>query len=99
MLIPLRPQSALEPYRVPWHVDRSDPAHPRVLNASREPADFVRAFVHDDVAPPSSEHWGLVLPDETCELCLCERALASTLVTLAWFRPGEDDEYLWRFCV
>ena len=84
-------------YRVPWHVDRSDARHPRVANMAPEPADLVRAFIMDDASPPASEHWGLVLPSEVCELCLCDRDLASAIVSLAWFRPGDDAEYLWRF--
>ncbi|WOF21716.1 hypothetical protein N8K70_09970 [Microbacterium betulae] len=84
-------------YRVPWHVDRSDAPHPRVSNIASEPVDVVRAFIMDDTSPPMSERWGLVLPGEVCELCLCDRELASVIVSLAWFRPGEDAEYLWRF--
>lgn len=86
-------------YRVPWRVNRTDIAHPRVANRSFEPASGVRAFVHDDGSPPGSEHWGLVMPGDVHELCLCDRDLGSAIVTVAWFRLGDDEEYLWRFCV
>ncbi|MFT4235269.1 MAG: hypothetical protein QM607_09765 [Microbacterium sp.] len=86
-------------YPVPWRIDRADPAHPLVSLTGREPCDFVRVFVADEVRPVSTENWGLVLPDEVCELCLCDRDLTRVLVSLSWYRPGEDREYLWRFSI
>ncbi|MGW9112382.1 hypothetical protein [Microbacterium sp. NPDC055683] len=98
MLTPLpAPDRRRRAYLVPWDVDRADPDHPRVRNAAKEPADLVRVFVHDETTPPSIEHWGLVLPGEVCELCLCDRDLSRTIVSVAWFRADDGEEYLWRF--
>jgi hypothetical protein len=96
MLRPIDPSEAPPPaaYRVPWVIQRNDPRHPVVTNGSAESADFVRVFLGD------SEHtllWGQVLPAEDIELCLCAVDLDDAVVTLAWFRPTDGLEYVWRF--
>ncbi|GAA5028381.1 hypothetical protein ACFQRL_06365 [Microbacterium fluvii] len=82
---------------VPWRAERAAGAHPRVINAGREPLDFVRAFI--DAAPVrATEHWGQVLPGEAIEICLCDADVERTeaIVTIAWFQPRDGLEYLWR---
>ena len=83
-------------YRVPWRIRRSDPLHPVVVNGSAESADFVRVF-RDDLRNDSTGLWGQVLPSEDIQLCLCEADLDEVVVTLAWFRPTDGLEYVWRF--
>ena len=83
-------------YRVPWHVRRDDPRHPVIVNESSESADFVRVF-RDDAAEEPTQWWGQVLPAEDIELCLCTADLEEVIVTIAWFRPGDGLEYLWKF--
>jgi len=83
-------------YRVPWRVDRSDGLHPLVTNCGPVPVDFVRVFV--DLGPVcATEHWGQMLPGDTGELCLCDADPDDAIVTIAWFRPDDGREYLWRF--
>ncbi|MDO8383660.1 MAG: hypothetical protein Q7T17_11875 [Microbacterium sp.] len=41
--------------------------------------------------------WGLMTPGESVELCLCALDPDDCLVTLAWFRPDDGREYVWRF--
>lgn len=84
-------------YPTPWRVAREDPRHPVVTNVGDEPVVVVRAFVSDRDGCARTDHWGTLSPGDAVELCLCEAHLPSTLVTLAWYRPGTDDEYLWRF--
>ena len=83
-------------YRVPWRVDEVDDRHPLVTNASRLPLDVVRVFV-DAGAASLTEHWGLMPPGDTAELCLCDADPGCTIVTIAWLRPDDGEEYLWRF--
>lgn len=40
-----------------------------------------------------------VLPSEDVELCLCAADLDEVVVTIAWFRPTDGLEYVWRFVV
>lgn len=98
MLRPIDPSETPPPaaYRVPWLVQRADPVHPVVINASTESADFVRAF-RDDQGGDGTQLWGQVLPSENIELCLCAADLDEVVVTLAWFRPTDGLEYVWRF--
>ncbi|MFT4259977.1 hypothetical protein [Microbacterium sp.] len=100
MLRPVEPTDPRAPaYRVPWQVCRDDLAHPVVSNRSGEPADFVRIF-HDDPADrASTQLWGQVLPGERMEVCLCSADLDEVVVTIAWFRPHDGLEYVWRFVV
>lgn len=86
-------------YRLPWHVSRDDRMHPSVVNASDEPADFVRVFHARRDDGTATELWGQVLPSEKVELCLCAADLDDVVVTLAWFRPSDGLEYVWRFVV
>lgn len=83
-------------YRVPWRVDRIYDTHPLVTNAGRTVLDFVRVFIEH---PPgaATEHWGQMPPGATAELCLCDADPDDTIVTIAWFRPDDGEEYLWRF--
>jgi hypothetical protein len=90
---PRRPRA----YRVPWVVDRPFDLHPLVTNAGAQPADFVRVFIHAAGTAGTTEHWGQMLPGESAELCLCDGSGA--VVTIAWFRPEDGGEYVWRFAV
>ncbi|WP_221585220.1 hypothetical protein [Microbacterium sp. G2-8] len=92
---PSTPPSPL-PYAVPWAV-RRDGTHPVVTNASHEPLEYARALFSDGSARVGSETWGLVLPEEEQELCLCGLDESDTVVTLSWFRTADDREYLWQF--
>lgn len=98
MLRALDPDEARPPtaYRVPWRVERLDPRHPLVTNDSGAPVDFVRVFV-DSGRAAATEHWGQMLAGDTAELCLCDADLDEVLVTIAWFRPEDGVEYVWRF--
>ena len=100
MLRPIDPSETprSHAYRVPWLITRSDPSHPVVSNGSAESADFVRVF-RDDQSSESTQLWGQVLPSEDIELCLCAADLDEVVVTLAWFRPTDGLEYVWRFVV
>jgi hypothetical protein len=53
----------------PWRVRRSFP-HPVVTNASDEPLALARALIRvgDEV---HIEQWGLILPHDQNEICLC----------------------------
>lgn len=98
MLRALDPDDRVPPlaYRVPWRVDRIYDGHPLVTNAGPAALDFVRVFVDRGVAS-TTEHWGQMTPGDTAELCLCDADPESAVVTLAWFRPDDGEEYLWRF--
>lgn len=91
-----RPPSA---YRVPWRVDRTSRTHPRATNASERPLDFVRVFIGRSAGGPETALWGRMLPGESAEVCLCDLDPDDTVVTLAWFRPENGLEYVWRFVV
>ncbi|WP_336646930.1 hypothetical protein [Microbacterium sp. USHLN186] len=100
----LHPIDASQPapplaYRVPWVISRSDRTHPVLLNAAREPADFVRVFRDDADHQQVVDLWGQVLPGETVELCLCASDPDEAVVSIAWFRPADGLEYVWRFVV
>lgn len=93
-------------YRVPWRVERLHGTHPTIVNAGAVPADFVRVFVAAPrllqeaiEAAPSIEtvHWGRMLPGESAELCLCATDPDDVVATIAWFRPEDGTEYVWRF--
>lgn len=101
MLRPVDPAETPPPvaYRVPWHIIRDDSVHPVVVNDGTEAADFVRVFRDDDIRRDRTQLWGQVLPSERVELCLCAADLDEVVVTLAWFRPGDGLEYVWRFVV
>jgi len=100
MLRPIDPSDLPAPaaYRVPWVIRRDEPRHPIVVNGSAESADFVRLF-RDDQRNEGTKLWGQVLPSEDIELCLCAADLDDVVVTLAWFRPADGLEYVWRFIV
>lgn len=84
-------------YRVPWHVNRDDPAHPLLVNESPDPLAYVRLYVVDGEHAPDRESWGTIRPGETRELCLCGCDLDGTTVTVAWFRPDDEREWAWGF--
>lgn len=86
-------------YPVPWHISRGDPRHPRLTNIGSEVLDTVRGFVSDRHGSARTDRWGVLQPGDSVQLCLCAADVASTIVTLAWYRPGTDEEYLWRFVV
>lgn len=100
MLRPIDPSDTPPPiaHRVPWFVGRTDPRHPVVINGGTESADFVRVF-RDDRPGDGTQLWGQVLPTEDIELCLCAADIDDVVVTLAWFRPADGLEYVWRFVV
>lgn len=85
--------------RVPWHVNRGDPAHPLLTNEATVAAEYVRVYVADGTAPPDVEAWGRLHPGETRELCLCGCDLDDATITIAWFRPDDDREWAWSFAV
>lgn len=84
-------------YPVPWRVTRGDPRHPVLSNASRRVLDTARGFVTDRSGSARTDQFGTLRPGDAIELCLCGADTASAVVTIAWYRPGTDDEYLWRF--
>ena len=86
-------------YRVPWYVCRDDAAHPVVINHGEEAADFVRVFHEGATGSDRTRLWGRVRPAERIELCLCAADLDAVVVTIAWFRPLDGLEYVWRFVV
>jgi hypothetical protein len=91
--------SSVSAYRVPWRVHRAERAHPMVVNGGAEPVDFVRVFHEDPGVGIVTDLWGQVLPAERLELCLCSADLDDVVVTMAWFRPDDGLEYVWRFVV
>lgn len=86
-------------YCVPWVVTRNDRTHPMVMNAGKEPVDFVKVLRSDADDGRLVELWGQVLPNETVELCLCDGDVDDLVVTIAWFRQRDGLEYVWRFVV
>ncbi|WP_119697254.1 hypothetical protein [Microbacterium halotolerans] len=84
-------------YAVPWKVDRADPRHPVMTNVSTEVLDTVRCFVGDRHGRARTDRFGSLRSGDAVQLCLCRADLPSTIVTLAWYRPGTDEEFLWRF--
>lgn len=86
-------------YCVPWVVTRDDRRHPVVMNAGKEPVDFVKVLRSDLSESGEVELWGQVLPTETVELCLCDCDVDQVVVTIAWFRQQDGLEYVWRFVV
>ena len=98
MLRALHPDESRPPFahRVPWRVDQVYDRHPLVTNAGAVPLDFVRVFI-DFGAASTTEHWGQMPPGDTAELCLCDVDPEQTVVSIAWFRPDDGGEYLWRF--
>ena len=101
MLHPIDPTQPTPPvaYCVPWVITRRDREHPVVMNAGREPVDFVRVFRDDVDSHKVVDLWGQVLPAETVELCLCASDPDEVVVTVAWFRQADGLEYVWRFVV
>lgn len=85
-------------YPVPWSVDRRDRTHPVVANAGAS-VDFVRAFARSSADPGRTMLWGRVRSGEQMEICLCDTDVDDVVVTLAWFRPEDGLEYVWRFVV
>ncbi|MDA4895346.1 MULTISPECIES: hypothetical protein [Microbacterium] len=93
-----RDQSPPPAYAVPWDVDRRDRLHPVITNLSTE-ADFVRVFASSPAGPQQTQLWGRVRSGQQLEICLCEADVDDTVLTLAWFRPSDGLEYVWRFVV
>lgn len=83
-------------YPMPWSIDRRDRTHPVVTNTGA-PADFVRAFARTAADPGRTLLWGHVRPGDQMEICLCDTDVDDVVVTLAWFRPEDGLEYVWRF--
>lgn len=82
-------------YPVPWTVSRA-PDHPRVVNTSGDRLEFVRVFVEAPMGR-RTDHWGPVLPGEGIDVCLSGCDPDEAVITVAWFRPGSNLEYCWRF--
>ena len=85
-------------YPVPWSIDRRDRTHPVVTNGG-DGIDFVRVFARTSLDPGRTQLWGRVKPGEKLEICLCDTDVDDVVVTLAWFRPDDGLEYVWRFVV
>ncbi|WP_188699564.1 hypothetical protein [Microbacterium nanhaiense] len=80
----------------PWRVRRSFP-HPVITNVSDHPLALARAIIRvgDDV---HTERWGLVLPGDQNEVCLCGLETHDMCVTISWRPSGaEGRELLWQF--
>lgn len=80
----------------PWRVRRSFP-HPIVTNVSEHPLALARAIIRvgDRV---HTEQWGLVLPQDQNEICLCGLTTHDMCITLSWRATGaEGRELLWQF--
>jgi hypothetical protein len=84
-------------YRVPWRIDRTHGTHPLITNAGPAPLELVRAFIAVGQRSHETQRWGRVATGETVEICLCEHDPADVIVTIAWFRPEDGVEYVWRF--
>ncbi|GAA4490738.1 hypothetical protein [Microbacterium panaciterrae] len=95
---PARPGHPDPSYPVPWTVDRRDRTHPVVTNAGAR-IDFVRVFARTTHDPGRTQLWGRVAADEKLEICLCDTDVDDVVITLAWFRPDDGLEYVWRFVV
>lgn len=85
-------------YPVPWSVDRRDRTHPVVTNRTGI-VDFVRVFARTTQDPGRTQLWGQVRLGEQLEICLCDTDIDDVVITLAWFRPDDGLEYVWRFVV
>jgi hypothetical protein len=91
--------ACLDPsYPVPWSVDRRDRTHPIVANRAGT-VDFVRVFARTTQDPGRTQLWGQVRLGEQLEICLCDTDIDDVVITLAWFRPDDGLEYVWRFVV
>jgi|GEM_PF-635624 len=85
-------------YPVPWEVDRRDRTHPMVTNRGGT-VQFARAFARTSLDPGRTLMWGHVECGDQLEICLCDTDIDDIVVTLAWFRPEDGLEYVWRFVV
>ncbi|MBS1905727.1 MAG: hypothetical protein JST33_03980 [Actinobacteria bacterium] len=85
-------------YPVPWDVDRRDRTHPMVTNLGAT-VQFARAFARTSHDPGRTLMWGHVKHGDQMEVCLCDTDVDDVVVTLAWFRPEDGQEYIWRFVV
>ncbi|MDR2320389.1 hypothetical protein ACIPY5_17975 [Microbacterium sp. NPDC089698] len=95
------PPSARRPepaYAVPWTVDRRDRTHPVITNGAGE-VRFVRVFARAPSGPGRTQLWGHVRGGDQLEVCLCDADVDDIVITLAWFRPDDGLEYVWRFVV
>lgn len=85
-------------YPVPWDIDRRDRTHPVVTNLGGE-VHFARVFSRTSRDPERMRLWGRVRPGDQLEVCLCDVDPDDVVVTLAWHRPEDGLEYIWRFVV
>jgi len=95
---PRSPRFAEPAYPVPWTIDRRDRTHPLVTNGGGE-IRFVRVFARTSADPGRTQLWGHVRAGDQMEVCLCDSDVDDTVITLAWFRPEDGLEYVWRFVV
>ncbi|GAA5150917.1 hypothetical protein GCM10025768_16630 [Microbacterium pseudoresistens] len=70
-----------------------------MLTNGARPLDFVRVFTGEGVGPARTRLWGRVRAGEQLEICLCDVDRDDVVLTIAWFRPGDGLEYVWRFVV
>ncbi|MDR6865476.1 hypothetical protein J2Y69_000058 [Microbacterium resistens] len=98
-MLQLMDSEAPPAYAVPWLIDRRDRTHPVVANGDTRTADFVRVFASTGTGVQRTQLWGRVAPGEQLEICLCDVDPDDLVLTLAWFRPGDGLEYVWRFVV
>lgn len=83
-------------YLVPWEIDRRDRTHPMVTNNGGT-IRFVRVFARTSSDPGRTRLWGHVRGGDQLEVCLCDTDVDDMVITLAWFRPEDGLEYVWRF--
>lgn len=95
MLRALDPEESPDAYRVPWRVDRVYGTHPLVTNVGDTTLDLVRVLI-DAPGVFETDLWGTLDPGETVEMCLCD-VPEDAVITVAWFRPTDGAEYVWRF--
>jgi hypothetical protein len=60
---------------------------------------FVRVFARASSDPGRTQLWGHVRRGDQMEVCLCDADVDDIVITLAWFRPEDGLEYVWRFVV
>ena len=100
MLTPLVPRgdrSRTPAYPLPWRVERLHESHSLVTNIGVTTLDMVRVFVHLGSARTETHHWGIMAPRDSAELCLCALDAGECVITVAWVRPRDGREYVWRF--
>lgn len=85
----------MQPYRIPFHFDRTRAPHYRLHNRGPEPVRGVTvALLGSGIMPAGPPR--RLLPGEVLELVIRGDDLArETALVIRWIRP-DGDEYLWR---